>query len=106
MKVEIGEVRATGAEQIREITRLAKELEENHRKASHEEEIILCQPCRPQEETTMLEQVHPEPVVDRNSQASATDGQGCSRLVGGEDSYSSDAGVVKLANANRLDKEQ
>jgi len=41
LKTEIGDVKTTRMKRIKEITRLAKELEENHEKASREEEVIL-----------------------------------------------------------------
>lgn len=75
-KTEIGEIRTTGAEQIRGITRLAKELKESQKKIGPER--------RPQEEET-------------------TQGQACLELVGVDDSKTgvANGGATNgLMNAN------
>lgn len=46
VRIENGEVKTTGAERIRDITRMVEELEKSQRKTSLEEEIILLKQHR------------------------------------------------------------
>lgn len=64
MRTEIGHVRMTKAERIKDITRLTKELEKSQKETSLEEEIILLKPRRSQEELTTQRSACSEVVED------------------------------------------
>lgn len=70
LKMKIDQIWTTGAERTREITRLAKELEENRGRASQGEEVILFQPHRPQREITITELEDPKLAIDESLKAS------------------------------------
>ena len=71
LKIEIDEIKTIGVKHIREITRLAKELEEKQGETSQEEEVILLQP-----RVTTVEPEDPKLATDESPKASIAEEAG------------------------------